>query len=153
MVRKHWSTGKKYLSKMRLIILLLILSSCSSTFHLKKAIKKDPEILQEKTVTDTITIATIDSIPYVVNDTVRYTYFKTTTDTLIEFRYKYIKPIKTRQQIRLKSKQDIKVIKSEAKNERVKTRQTNKRGGWQVYVFLFIIGLLCGMFFILLIRR
>jgi len=112
---------------MRLIILLLILSSCSSTFHLKKAIKKDPEILQEKTVTDTITIATIDSIPYVVNDTVRYTYFKTTTDTLIQFKYKYIKPIKT--------------------------RQTNKRGGWQVYAFLFIVGFLVGMLFILLIRR
>jgi len=138
---------------MRLIILLLILSSCSSTFHLKKAIKKDPEILQEKTVTDTITIATIDSIPYVVNDTVRYTYFKTTTDTLIEFRYKYIKPIKTRQEIRLKSKQDIKIIKEDAKNERVKTRKTNKRGGWQVYAFLFIVGFLVGMLFILLIRR
>lgn len=138
---------------MRLIILLLILTSCSSTFHLKRAIKKDPTILQEKTIIDTLRIETIDSIPYTINDTVRYTYFKTITDTLIEFKYKYIKPIKTRQEIRLKSKQDIKVIKSEAKNERVKTRQTNKRGGWQVYVFLFIIGLLSGMFFILLIRR
>ena len=138
---------------MRLIILLLILSSCSSTFHLKRAIKKDPEILQEKTVTDTITIATIDSIPYVVNDTVRYTYFKTTTDTLIQFKYKYIKPIKTRQETRLESKKDIKVIKEDAKNERVKTRQTNKRGGWQVYAFLFIVGFLVGMLFILLIRR
>jgi len=138
---------------MRLIILLLILTSCSSTFHLKRAIKKDPTILQEKTIIDTLRIETIDSIPYTINDTVRYTYFKTITDTLIEFKYKYIKPIKTRQEIRLKSKQDIKVIKSEAKNERVKVRQTNKRGGWQIYVFLFIIGLLCGMFFILLIRR
>jgi len=138
---------------MRLIILLFLLSSCSSTYHLKRAIKKDPKIIQEKTVIDTLRIETIDSIPYTINDTVRYTYFKTIRDTLIHFKYKYIKPIKTRQETRLKSKQDIKVIKSEAKNERVKTRQTNKRGGWQVYAFLFIIGLLCGMFFILLIRR
>lgn len=87
---------------MRLIILLLILTSCSSTFHLKRAIKKDPEILQEKTIIDTLRIETIDSIPYTINDTVRYTYFKTITDTLIEFKYKYIKPIKTRQEIRLK---------------------------------------------------
>jgi len=138
---------------MRFLIVVFLLSSCSSTFHLKKAIKKKPEILQEKTITDTITIATIDSIPYVVNDTVRYTYFKTTTDTLIQFKYKYIKNPKTRQEIRLKSKENIKVIKSEAKNERVKTRQTNKRGGWQVYVLLFIIGFLVGIFFIFLIRR
>jgi len=132
---------------------MFFISSCSSTFHLKRAIKKDPTILKERTVTDTLRIESIDSIPYTINDTIHYTYFKTITDTLIEFKYKYIKNPKTRQQIRLKSKQDIKVIKSEAKNERVKTRQTNKRGGWQVYVFLFIMGLLCGMFFILLIRR
>ena len=141
---------------MRLIILLLILSSCSSTFHLKRAIKKDPEILQEKTVTDTIRIETLDSIPYVVNDTVRYTYFKTITDTLIQFRYKYIKPIKTRQEIRLKSKQDIKVIKEDAKTDRLDARlekrlnQTEVRksgGGWQIWLFCFIIGFISGMFF------
>ena len=147
---------------MRLIILLLLLSSCSSTFHLKRAIKKDPEILKEKTVTDTITIATIDSIPYVVNDTVRYTYFKTTTDTLIQFRYKYIKNPKTRQEIRLKSKEVIKVIKEDAKTDRLDSRldkrlnQTEVRtskGGWQIWLFLFIIGFISGMFFLLMIKR
>ena len=146
---------------MRLIILLLILSSCSSTFHLKRAIKKDPEILQEKTVTDTIRIETLDSIPYVVNDTVRYTYFKTITDTLIEFKYKYIKPIKTRQEKRLKSKQEIKVIKEDAKTDRLDARlekrlnqtELRKKGGWQIWLFLFIIGFISGMFFLLMIKR
>ena len=147
---------------MRLIILLLLLSSCSSTFHLKRAIKKDPDILKEKTVTDTITIATIDSIPYVVNDTVRYTYFKTTTDTLIQFRYKYIKNPKTRQEIRLKSKEVIKVVKEDAKTDRLDLRldkrkaQTEIRksgGGWQIWLFLFIIGFISGMFFLLMIKR
>ena len=147
---------------MRLIIFLLLLSSCSSTFHLKRAIKKDPEILKEKTVTDTITIATIDSIPYVVNDTVRYTYFKTTTDTLIQFRYKYIKNPKTRQEIRLKSKEVIKVVKEDAKTDRLDFRldkrlsQTEVRksgGGWQIWIFCFIIGFISGMFFLLMIKR
>ena len=147
---------------MRLIILLLLLSSCSSTFHLKRAIKKNPDILKEKTVTDTITIATIDSIPYVVNDTVRYTYFKTTTDTLIQFRYKYIKNPKTRQEIRLKSKEVIKVVKEDAKTDRLDLRldkrkaQTEIRksgGGWQIWLFLFIIGFISGMFFLLMIKR
>ena len=147
---------------MRLIIFLLLLSSCSSTFHLKRAIKKDPEILKEKTVTDTITIATIDSIPYVVNDTVRYTYFKTTTDTLIQFRYKYIKNPKTRQEIRLKSKEVIKVVKEDAKTDRLDLRldkrlsQTEVRksgGGWQIWIFCFIIGFISGMFFLLMIKR
>jgi len=147
---------------MRLIIFLLLLSSCSSTFHLKKAIKKDPGILQEKIVTDTITISTIDSIPYVVNDTVRYTYFKSTTDTLIQFRYKYIKNPKTRQEIRLKSKEVIKVVKEDAKTDRLDARlqkrlnQTEVRksgGGWQIWIFCFIIGFISGMFFLLMIKR
>ena len=147
---------------MRLIIFLLLLSSCSSTFHLKRAIKKDPDILQEKTVTDTITIATIDSIPYVVNDTVRYTYFKTTTDTLIQFKYKYIKNPKTRQEIRLKSKEVIKVVKEDAKTDRLEARLDKRlnqtevrksRGGWQIWIFCFIIGFISGMFFLLMIKR
>ena len=146
----------------RVIIFLLLLTSCSSTFHLKRAIKKDPDILKEKTVTDTITIATIDSIPYVVNDTVRYTYFKTTTDTLIQFKYKYIKNPKTRQEIRLKSKEVIKVVKEDAKTDRLDLRldkrkaQTEIRksgGGWQIWLFLFIIGFISGMFFLLMIKR
>ena len=147
---------------MRLIIFLLLLTSCSSTFHLKKAIKKNPDILKEKTITDTVTIATIDSIPYVVNDTIRYTYFKATTDTLIQFRYKYIENPKTRQEIRLKSKKQIKVIKEDAKTDRLDARldkriqQTELRksgGGWRIWIFCVIIGFICGVFFILMIKK
>ena len=146
----------------RLIIILFLLSSCSSTYHLKRAIKKDSSILQERTIIDTLRIATIDSIPYTINDTVRYTYFKTTTDTLIQFRYKYIKNPKTRQEIRLKSKEVIKVVKEDAKTDRLEARlekrlnQTEVRksgGGWQIWLFLFIIGFISGMFFLLMIKR
>jgi hypothetical protein len=54
----------KWLGK---LTLLLLLSSCSATWHLKQAIKKDPTILQK----DTITV--IDSIvlpPVGITDTV-----------------------------------------------------------------------------------
>ena len=99
---------------------------------------------------------------YVVNDTIRYTYFKTVTDTLIQFKYKYIKAPKTRQETRLESKKDIRVIKEDAKTDRLDARlqkrlnQTEVRksgGGWQIWLFLFIIGFLAGMFFILMIKK
>ena len=147
---------------MRFIIFLLFLTSCSSSFYLKKAIKKDPNILKEKTITDTITIATIDSIPYVVNDTIRYTYFKTTTDTIINFKYKYIKNPKTRQEIRLESKKEIKTIKETAKNNRLDSRlnkrldqtkvRTSKRN-WMLWIFCLIIGFISGMVFILMLKK
>ena len=167
MVEGNWYKTKKHLYKktnsiMKFIIIFLLLCSCTSTYHLKKAIKKDPEILKEKTITDTITISKIDSIPYVVNDTIRYTYFKTTTDTIINFKYKYIKNPKTRQEIRLKSKKEIKTIKETAKidrldkrlNKRIKQTEVRKSGGgWMLWLFLFFLGVLCGGFIVLILRK
>ena len=147
---------------MRYLILVLLLSSCTSTYHLKKAIKKDPEILKERVLIDTLKIETLDSVAYVVNDTIRYTYFKTIRDTIISTRYKYIKNPKTRQEIRLKSKKEIKTIKETAKIDRLDKRldkrikQTEVRksgGGWMLWLFLFFLGVLCGGFIVLILRK
>ena len=147
---------------MRYIIVLLLFTSCSSSYYLKKAIKKDPGILKERVLIDTLKIETLDSVAYVVNDTIRYTYFKTIRDTIIKTRYKYIKNPKTRQEIRLESKKEIKTIKETAKNDRLDKRldkrikQTEVRkssGGWKLWVFLFFIGVLCGGFIVLILKR
>jgi hypothetical protein len=147
---------------MRYIILLLFLSGCTSTYYLKKAIKKDPAILKERVIVDTLKIERLDSVPYVVNDTIRYTYFKTLRDTIITTKYKYIKNPKTRQQVRLKSKKEIKVIKETNKNERLNNRldkrlkQTEVRksgGGWVLWLFLFFLGVLCGGFIVLILKK
>lgn len=146
---------------MRFLIIMFLFSSCSATYHIKKAVKKDPTILQERVVTDTLTIEKLDSVAYTINDTIRYTYFKTITDTLIEFKYKYIQNPKTRQEIRLKSKEVIKVVKEDAKTDRLDLRldkrlnqtELRKKGGWQIWLFLFIIGFLVGMFFIIMIKK
>ncbi len=59
----------------KLIIGLLLLSSCSANWHIKRAIKKDPTILLSDTITvnDTIRVSTErvykDSIFMVSNDT------------------------------------------------------------------------------------
>lgn len=59
----------------KLIIGLLLLSSCSANWHIKRAIKKDPTILLSDTITvnDTIKVTTErvykDSIFMVSNDT------------------------------------------------------------------------------------
>ena len=149
---------------MRFLIIMFFISSCSSVYHLKKAVKKDPTILQDRVIVDTLRIETLDSIAYTINDTIRYTYFKTITDTLIEFRYKYIKTPKTRQQIRLESKKEIKVIKEDSKTDRLdlrldkrkaqtEIRQSGLGSGWKLWIFLLIIGFILGSVFILIIRR
>ena len=147
----------------RLLILIIILSSCSSSYHLKKAIKKDATILQERTITDTLRIETIDSIPYTVNDTIRYTYFKRFTDTLIQTKYKYIQSPKTRQETRLEYKRDVKYNNQEARTERLRVRMQKKinivaskmskrlaqtelrsKGGWKLWILLILVGFIIG---------
>lgn len=48
-------------------ILILLMSSCSANWHLKKAIQKDPTILKEKAIT---IIDTVVTPPIVVVDTI-----------------------------------------------------------------------------------
>lgn len=66
---------KCHLFKAKFILILLIFSSCSAEYHIKKAISKNPSILIEQTIevdtliitdsfafTDTFTIKTVDTL-------------------------------------------------------------------------------------------
>ena len=158
---------------MKYLIIMFFISSCSSVYHLKKAIKKDPNIIKDKIVNDTIQIKTIDSIPYIVNDTVYYKYFTSTKDTIIKFKYKYIKTPKSRQETRLEYKKDVKYNNQLQKTERLKVKmqkkidklqtrldkrikQTeirNKNGGWKLWLFLLMIGFIIGGFVMFILKK
>ena len=136
----------------KLIPFLLVLTSCSSTYHLNKAIKKEPTILNTQIVRDTIQITTLDSIPYIVNDTIMYKVFEKVTDTIVEFQYKYLTAPETRQDKRLRYKENKLIEKNSLKldkllarlNKRTKnvqTRQENKGSKWYIFI---LIGILIG---------
>lgn len=155
-----------------ILIISLILCGCSSTYHLNKAIKKEPTILHNTVIRDTIKITKLDSIPYILNDTIKWHYIETVHDTIIEFKYKYITAPITRQQTRLNEKEqrlELKykfklakvVAKYDAKIERLNARllkrttntqvkEENKGGNW--YVFL-IIGLIIGFLLRFIIKK
>ena len=136
----------------KLIPLLLFITSCSSTYHLNKAIKKEPTILNTQVVRDTVQITTLDSIPYIVNDTIMYKVFEKVTDTVVEFEYKYLTAPETRQDKRLRYKENKLIEKNSLKldkllarlNKRTKnvqTRQENKGSKWYIFI---LIGVLIG---------
>ena len=138
--------------QIKLLFLVVILSSCSSTFHLNKAIKKDPSILNNRVVTDTLRVSRIDSIPYIFNDTIRYKLIETFRDTIVKYKYKYIKAPVTRQEKRLEYKLDKLVENNNAKLDKLiarldkrkvntKIRQENKGSKWWVFG---LIGLFIG---------
>jgi hypothetical protein len=108
----------------RLIIILLLLSSCSAQYHLNKAIKKGYTCEQTG---DTIRITTLDSIPVIIHDSIVWEKFITTKDTIIKYNTVYVP--KTRLDKKIEYKLKVKTIykdriveKAQAKATRPKTR-------------------------------
>ena len=101
-------------------------SSCSASKLLNRAIKKDPTILKETVITDTLTLKTVDSIPYLVNDTLHYKLIERHTDTIIQYKYNYITKPKTRQETRLEYKRDIKYNHEKERTERLRVRMQKR---------------------------
>jgi len=60
-----------------IIILSVLLSSCSAQWHLRKAIEKDPSILN----IDTLTV--IDTVTFITNEVQVDSVFKLTADTVV----------------------------------------------------------------------
>ena len=114
--------------------LIVLLISCSANYHLQKAIKKGYSC---DTIADTIKITSIDSIPYVLRDSIAYERVVVQKDTIIH--YKASKVPKTRFQTKIEYKLKRDTIKLLQKVEVVKYKKerNNKK---KPNLWLFIIG-------------
>jgi hypothetical protein len=135
---------------------VLTLFSCSSErlaqYHYRKALKHGLKLITDS---DTIRISTIDSVAYIVNDTIRYEKIIRYRDSVIFFRNVYIP--KTRFQTRIEYKyktqlvkQDVlkyKYIYKDSKEKRKEVQQTKRRTNWKLFFWGFVSG--AGLFFIL----
>ena len=126
------------------ILILTLLYGCSDAkkaqYHYKKALKYGLELVQDS---DTIRIISVDSIPVVVNDTIRYEKIITTKDTIINFKNVYIP--KTRWQTKIEYRYKTQILKQDVlkykyiyKTEKKEKAKTN----WMLLVWGFIIGVL-----------
>ena len=126
------------------ILILTLLYGCSDAkkaqYHYKKALKYGLELMQDS---DTIRIISVDSIPVVVNDTIRYEKIITTKDTIINFKNVYIP--KTRWQTKIEYRYKTQILKQDVlkykyiyKTEKKEKAKTN----WMLLLWGFIIGVL-----------
>ena len=126
------------------ILILTLLFGCSDAkkaqYHYKKALKYGLELVQDS---DTIRIISVDSIPVVVNDTIRYEKIITTKDTIINFKNVYIP--KTRWQTKIEYRYKTQILKQDVlkykyiyKTEKKQKAKTN----WILLLWGFIIGVL-----------
>jgi PBP1b-binding outer membrane lipoprotein LpoB len=132
-----------------LIIILSLIStifvtSCSAPkraqYHYKKALKNGLKVVQDS---DTIRIATIDSIPVIHNDTIVWQKYYTTKDTVIKYNNIYVP--KTRFQTKIEYKERIKTIKVQGQTQwkTAKATQVVKyKINWWIVLVSFILGTL-----------
>ncbi len=118
----------------KLLIVLVLLSSCSANYHLRKAIKKGYRCDE---IADTITINTIDSIPYVLRDSIAWEKVIVQKDTIVRYKRSFVPKTRFQTRIEYKLKRDTLQMIEKVEVIKYKTRkQENKKPN----LWLFIIG-------------
>ena len=125
-----------------LLILSLILSifatSCSVNYHVRKAIKKGYRCEE---VADTFVINSIDSIPYVLRDSIYWEKVIVQKDTIVRYNVSKVPLTRFQERIRYKLKRDT--LRMIEKVEVVKYK-TEKHKNKKPNLWLFIIGFVAG---------
>jgi len=121
-----------YKKNMRIysLICVLTLFSCSSNYHYRKALKKGLEPLISS---DTIRIATIDSIPVVKHDTIVYEKYFSSKDTIVHYENVFVP--KTRLETRIEYKIHRDTIRQVTRIE-VERAKASKQPNYLLWIFL-----------------
>jgi hypothetical protein len=115
-------------------LLAVLIASCSANYHLRKAIKKGYRCDE---VADTITINTIDSIPYVLRDSIAWEKLIIQKDTIVRYKRSFVPKTRLETRIEYKLKRDTFKMIEKVEVIKYKTRkQKNKKPN----LWLFIIG-------------
>lgn len=117
-------------------ILIIILTSCSANYHLRKAIKKGYKCEE---VGDTIRITTIDSFPVIRDNQIIYERYYTTKDTIIRHKTSYVP--KTRYQTRIEYRLKRDTIHQVQKIEVAKYKSQREKPSFWVLILGFVVGM------------
>ena len=121
------------------LILAIFATGCSANYHLRRAIKKGFSVGESA---DTIRISTIDSIPYVLRDSIYWEKVIVQKDTIIQ--HKVLKVPLTRQQTRIEYKLKRDTLRMIEKVEVVKWK-TEKHKNTKPNILLLVLGFAVGM--------
>ena len=127
-----------------IFILIAMLCSCSVNYHINKATKKGFKCAE---TSDTIQILKIDSIPYVVNDSIYYETIIRKTDSVIFYKNVYIPKTKwqVRTEIKYKYKIQLKTIYKDRVVEKAKAKTEAKSNRPKGNLNLLFVGVAIGL--------
>jgi len=98
-----------------------------------------------KHTSDTIRITTLDSIPYIVNDTIVWEKFFTTKDTIVKWNTKNVYIPKTQMELKSKYKIKIKTIYKDRIVEKEKAQAEGKKNRPKGNLNLLFVGVAIGL--------
>jgi len=116
------------------LISTILATSCSVNYHVRKAIKKGYRCEE---VADTFVINSIDSIPYVLRDSIYWEKVLVQKDTIVHYKVSKVPLTRFQEKIRYKLKRDT--LRMIEKVEVVKWK-TEKNKNKKPNLWLFIIG-------------
>ena len=118
------------------LIVTIFATSCTANYHVQKAIKKGYRCDE---VGDTIRITSIDSIPYVVNDSIYWEKVLVQKDTIVRYKTSYVP--KTRWQTRIEYKLKRDTIRQVQKIEVAKYKSQKPKPDFWVLILGFVMGM------------
>lgn len=129
------------------LLLSIFATSCSVNYHVRKAIKKGYRCDE---ISDTIRITSIDSIPYVLRDSIMWERVLVQKDTIVRYKRSFVPKTRLETRIEYKLKRDT--LKMIEKVEVVKWK-TAKREKVKPNILLLVLGFVMGMFTTYLLRN
>jgi len=119
------------------LIFVLTLFSCSAKYHYNKALKRGLQVTQ---TSDTIRIATIDSIPVIKHDTIVYEHFYSSKDTIIEYKTVYVPQTRLETRIEYKLKRDTlrMITRVEVQKAKAEAKTNKKTNWWGIIIFICV---------------
>jgi hypothetical protein len=118
------------------LILAIFATSCTANYHLRNEIKKGYRCDE---VGDTIRITSIDSIPYVVNDSIYWEKILVQKDTIVRYKTSYVPKTRWQTKIEYKLKRDT--SRQVQKIEVAKYKSQKEKPSFWVLILGFVIGM------------
>jgi hypothetical protein len=129
------------------LLLAIFATSCGVNYHVRKAYDKGYRCDE---VADTIKITSIDSIPYVVKDSIMWEKVLVQKDTIVRYKRSFVPQTRFEKRIEYKLKRDT--LRMIQKVQVVKYK-SQKNKNTKPNILLLVLGFVVGIFTSWLIRN
>jgi hypothetical protein len=120
----------------KVLILAIFVTSCTANYHIRKAIKKGYRC---DSVADTIQVTSIDSIPYILHDSIYWEKVLVQKDTIIRYKRSFVPQTRWQTKIEYKLKRDT--IRQVQKIEVAKYKSQKQKPDFWVLILGFVMGM------------